>query len=334
MKKTLRSILVIALSMVMAMSMLTTAFAAVYDPNVGGGTIREEAPTPSEPTSYKIQINEDQKDSIQSDKKTATAGQLVTLTLDKGVNADAIAVLDENGNLIPLTKVSDTEYTFRMPAGDVTIGEDLRLITDDHFAYIKGYPDGSFKPQGNLTRAEAATIFYRLLVNTNVMKSVTFSDVKAGSWYYEAVSVLAGKGVIKGYPDGTFGPNRTVTRAEFCTMASRFFRLKEGTVKFTDVKTSFWGYRYIASAVAYGWLTDAEVAYNPNGAISRAEVVNLVNRMLGRVADAEFVEKNAKSVTSFTDVKTTDSFFLDVMEAANAHDFKTTRGVENWTGLK
>ncbi|MCQ2420941.1 MAG: S-layer homology domain-containing protein, partial [Clostridia bacterium] len=287
-----------------------------------------------EADSFNIVINDAQKDVIKSDKKSATAGETVTLTVPADVNPAAIGVLDEDGKAIPLTKVNNTTYTFKMPASDVSVGEDLRLNSTDHFAYIKGYPDGSFKPNGSLTRAEAATIFYRLLVNTNVMRSVSFSDVKAGSWYYEAVSVLAGKGVIKGYPDGTFGPNRSVTRAEFCAMASRFFALKDGTLKFTDVKSSYWGYPYIASAVAHGWLTDAAAAYKPDSAISRAEVVNLVNRMLGRKADKTFLSGNGAKVTSFTDVKSGDSCYLDVMEAANAHNFKTASGSEAWTGLK
>ena len=194
--------------------------------------------------------------------------------------------------------------------------------------------DGTFQPGGGLTRAEAATIFHRLLLDTSLTKSVSFSDVKAGSWYESAVKVLASKGVIGGYPDGLFKPNASVTRAEFCAMASRFFALEEGTVKFTDVPTTFWGYPYIASVVAKGWLSDSATAYQPNGAISRAEVVSIVNKMLGRSADEAFLSKGADGLKAFTDVKAGDSCYLDVMEAANAHNYKRSGGKEAWTGLQ
>ena len=236
-----------------------------------------------------------------------------------------------------VTKNENGTYTFKMPACDVNVSGaviDLRLNTTDHFAYIQGYPDGTFQPGGSLTRAEAATIFYRLLLDTSMTKSVSFSDVRSGSWYETAVKTLASKGVLTGYPNGTFQPNASVTRAEFCAMASRFFALEEGTVKFTDVPETFWGYKYIASVVAKGWLADSEVAYNPNGAISRAEVVSIVNRMLGRSADAAFLAKGADGLKSFTDVKTGDACYLDVMEAANGHDYRTGSTGETWTGLK
>ena len=105
-------------------------------------------------------------------------------------------------------------------------------------------------------------------------------------------------------------------------------------MKFTDVPTTFWGYPYIASVVAKGWLTDSATAYQPNGAISRAEVVSIVNKMLGRSADAAFLAKGADGLKAFTDVKADDSCYLDVMEAANAHDYKTSGTNEIWTGLK
>ena len=216
---------------------------------------------------------------------------------------------------------------------------DMILNTTDHNAYIKGYPDGTVRPDGRITRAEVATILDRLMKDQvkarfDSKPTVNFSDVSSGAWYYDAVQMCAKAGIVAGYPDGSFKPNASVTRAEFCAMASRFFTLEEGTVKFTDVPTTFWGYPYIASVVAKGWLTDSEAAYNPNGAISRAEVVSIVNKMLGRSADAAFLAKGADGLKAFTDVKADDSCYLDVMEAANAHDYKTSGTNETWTGLK
>lgn len=341
MKKMLSRVLVLMLAMTMALGM--TVYAVDTTPSSGAqegtgssGTLTETPVTPSAP-SYRVIVDDAQKDLLKPDRSTASAGTTVTIKVAEGVSVDDIQVIDKNGKTIELTKVNDTTYTFKMPACDVNVSGtviDLRLNTTDHFAYIQGYPDGTFQPDGSLTRAEAATIFYRLLLDTSVTKSVTFSDVKVGTWYETAVKVLASKGVIAGYPDGTFKPNASVTRAEFCAMASRFFALEEGTVKFTDVPTTFWGYPYIASVVAKGWLTDSEAAYNPNGAISRAEVVSIVNRMLGRSADAAFLAKGADGLKSFSDVKASDACYLDVMEAANAHDYKTSGTNETWTGLK
>ena len=204
----------------------------------------------------------------------------------------------------------------------------------DHYAYIKGYPNGSFKPTDTITRAEAATIFYRLLLDQTMTKNVQFSDVPAGKWYETAVKTLASKGVITGYTDGTFKPTKSVTRAEFCAMASRFFSLKEGSVKFTDVPTTFWGYKYIASVVARGYLDDVEGAYEPNGAITRAEVVSIVNRMLSRSADSAYLAKGDEGLKTFTDVAETDACYLNVMEAANGHDYTKSGKTETWKNLK
>ncbi len=335
MKHTFRRILSLVLALCLFAALGTVALA------VSGEQYDDTMGNPSTPSggvpSYRVIVDDAQKDQLKPDRSTASAGTTVTIKVAEGVSVDDIQVIDKNGKTIELTKVNDTTYTFKMPACDVNVSGaviDLRLNTTDHFAYIQGYPDGTFQPDGSLTRAEAATIFYRLLLDTSVTKSVTFSDVKVGTWYETAVKVLASKGVIAGYPDGTFKPNASVTRAEFCAMASRFFALEEGTVKFTDVPTTFWGYPYIASVVTKGWLTDSEAAYNPNGAISRAEVVSIVNRMLGRSADAAFLAKGADGLKSFSDVKANDTCYLDVMEASNAHDYKTSGTNETWTGLK
>ena len=303
-----------------------------YDPEFtlddGGGY--------SEPV-YRVIVEEGQKDQLKPDRSTAAAGSTVTIKVADGVTADDIKVVDKNGKPVEIKKIDDNTYTFVMPASDVNVSgtvEDLRLNDTDHFAYITGYPDGTFKPNGNLTRAEAATIFYRLLLDQTMTKNVQFSDVPAGKWYETAVKTLASKGVITGYTDGTFKPTKSVTRAEFCAMASRFFSLKEGSVKFTDVPTTFWGYKYIASVVARGYLDDVEGAYEPNGAITRAEVVSIVNRMLSRSADSAYLAKGGEGLKTFTDVAETDACYLNVMEAANGHDYTKSGKTETWKNLK
>lgn len=335
MKRNIRTILSLVLVICLCASLCGGVFAAAGEQHDNEfGNPDENSYTDS---FYRVVVVEDQKDKLIPDHTTAAAGATVTIKVVEGVSASEIIVLDKGKKPVKVTKVDDTTYTFKMPASDVTVDgvlEDLRLNTTDHMAYIQGYPDGTFRPAGSLTRAEAATIFYRLLLDTTITKNISFSDVEAGKWYETAIKTLASKGVITGYTDGTFKPNKDVTRAEFCAMASRFFALETSTLKFTDVPTNFWGYRYIASVVAKGWMTDAEVAYNPNGAITRAEVVGIVNRMLDRSADEDYLEKADENLKTFTDVTKTDSFYLDVMEAANGHDYeKTVRG-ESWTALK
>ena len=230
MKKLFSRVIVLMLMMTMVLGMTVYVAAETSGVQQGtgsSGTLTETPFTPSVPT-YRVIVDDAQKDQLKPDRTAASAGTTVTIKVAANVSADAIQVLGKDGKAVELTKVNDTTYTFKMPACDVNVSGaviDLRLNTTDHFAYIQGYPDGTFQPSGGLTRAEAATIFYRLLLDTSLTKSVSFSDVKAGSWYENAVKVLASKGVIAGYPDGSFRPQQYITRAEFATILMRYAKL-------------------------------------------------------------------------------------------------------------
>jgi len=189
-----------------------------------------------------------------------------------------------------------------------------------HIAYVNGYEDNTFRPSNGITRAEAATILYNLLDEDSHKKFDTsvnsFSDVKSG-WYLTQVSTLANAGVIKGYTDNTFRPNDKVTRAEFVKMVVEIKGYVAGAVEpFTDVTTSDWYYDSAATAYTNDWVKGAAL-YNPNKAMSRAEVVTFLNRVLERES-CEYA--GSASAVSFSDVVSGDWYYGAVIEAANGHD--------------
>lgn len=207
------------------------------------------------------------------------------------------------------------------------------LETEDHVAYLNGNANGTFRPNGNMTRAEAAQMFYNLLLDQQVETTVSFQDVPENAWYTEAVNALASLGILNGEKPGQFAPNRAITRAEFATIAMRFAQpAAEGNNLFTDVKDSDWFYAQVVGASQYGWINGySDGTFRPNSTITRAEAATLVNRMLARAADADYVDANGDSLRQFPDVGQTDWFYYAVMEAANVHDYAKTDGVESWT---
>ncbi len=211
------------------------------------------------------------------------------------------------------------------------------LIKDDHFAYMKGNPSGNFRPNDNLTRAEAATVFYNLLVDKSMgSQTASFTDVDDNMWYATAINTLASKGIINGYADGTYHPEKNVTRAEFAAIASRFDSLSTGSVSFKDVDESHWAYDYIISAATKKWITGYEDGtFHPDSNITRAEVVVLVNRVLERTPDETFISANASKLVKFNDVTTAHWAYANIVEATNAHDYYIDdSGVEHWDKLR
>lgn len=203
------------------------------------------------------------------------------------------------------------------------------LNTQDHTAYIKGYSNGMFKPENSVTRAEAAQMLYSLLLDKNV-EGKTFTDVPEGKWYSAAVSAVAGLGLVNGYPDGTFLPNKSITRAEFVTMAVNCDTLLEGTSPFTDVPQSFWAAPYIATAAAKGWIGGFEDgSFHPNKNITRAQAVTILNKMLGRNPDPEAGTK--EGTRNFYDVFPDYWACGNILEASNDHYYSSNGDSEYWT---
>lgn len=216
----------------------------------------------------------------------------------------------------------------------------LGLNTTDHFAYIVGYGNGEVRPQNNITRAEVATIFFRLLTDDvrdeNLTKTNRYSDVAATSWYNTAVSTLSSMGIITGYPDGTFRPNAAITRAEFAAIAARFDNDGDKTAaKFSDIATH-WARDEISIAYNNGWITGyPDGTFGPQRDITRAETMTLVNRVLNRQPETE--DDLLPNMTVWTDNANPKAwYYLAVQEATNSHyyKFKTNSKYEKWTELR
>ena len=220
------------------------------------------------------------------------------------------------------------------------------LEKSDHFAYMQGYPEGTFLPENNMTRAEAVVMFSRLL-SKKMDLSVDFRknfypDIDITNpdmllpWYVNQVCYMCDLGVLADFSrDENFRPNEPVTRAEFATLASHFDELElVDTNDFLDVPDDHWAVKYINSAAEKGWIIGyPDKTFKPESLITRAEVVTLVNRMLERVADKEYLEANAGSLPrNYWDLETSYWGYLNIMEASTGHDYiKDSDGNEKWT---
>ena len=223
----------------------------------------------------------------------------------------------------------------------VTIPDDVPtgLNGDDHYAYIVGYPNGNVEPNGNITRAEVATIFFRLLTEevrtANSTQSNSLSDVTRGQWFNHAVSTLSSMGIVKGHNDGTFAPNAPITRAEFAAIAARFDDKNTDTSsKFTDI-ASHWAKNEIGIAANKGWINGyPDGTFRPNQYITRAESMTLVNRVLNRLPENSSDLLN--SMIKWPDNSDASAwYYLAVQEATNSHYYKTKENkFEKWTELR
>ena len=211
------------------------------------------------------------------------------------------------------------------------------LNTEDHYAYIVGYNDGTVKPNNNITRAEVATIFFRLLTDDARAyywsTDSGFSDVKPGDWYNNAVATMVNAGILTGYSDGTFKPNANITRAEFATIAARFlsnsYSLND---RFYDTE-GHWAEPYINRAAEVGWINGYnDGSFKPDRAITRAEAVTLVNAVLGREPHEDHLLNN---MVTWPDNPKFAWYYEDIQEATNSHDYVWASGnaYEIWTKL-
>lgn len=213
------------------------------------------------------------------------------------------------------------------------------VFSGDHYAYIIGYSDGLVHPEANITRAEVATIFFRLLDDATRARYMTtensFADVNSGMWFNTAVSTMAAMGIVNGYPDGNFHPNANITRAEFAAIAARFDSNGNTTgVSFRDIY-GHWAQKEINLAYNNGWMIGYEGGFfKPNQNIIRAEAMTMINRVLQRVPESK--NDLLENMIVWPDNKDTSKwYYLAVQEATNSHDYgRKTNGYEYWSQLK
>ena len=246
-----------------------------------------------------------------------------------GNTGGGTTIPDTQTPLDPGTTIADQDVPLAAPG----------LNNTDHFDYIKGYViDGQIlvRPEANITRAEVATIFFRLMTKefreANWATENDFTDVKKGDWYNNAISTCTKAGILKGYEDGTFKPNQTISREEFAAIAARFAseEVPAGGM-FKDI-AGRWSEKDIERAAAMGWIKGSNGLFRPVDKITRAEVIVIVNRMLDRVPDADHMLPDMKT---FADNTPDMWWYADVQEATNSHEYdRAEDGVTGiWTSL-
>lgn len=250
-------------------------------------------------------------------------GTHVKFTVSRAGFSPFILVWDEYNT--PITPIPEPDNS---PVG---------LNTEDHVAYIIGYEDGTVRPGANITRAEVATIFFRLLTDETResywSQSSGFTDVASGAWYNNAVSTLTRAGILDGYEDGSFRPNASITRAEFTKIAVSFFKHVGGASAnpFSDVPDSAWYAEFVKAAAELGLIGGYEDGtFRPNAPITRAEACTIVNRTLGRAPDKDNLLPEHEMLT-WPDNSRDAWYYAQIQEATNSHDYQWLGAIELWT---
>ena len=222
-------------------------------------------------------------------------------------------------------------------AGWEATGVPDKLNGDDYFAYVVGYSDSTVRPNANISRAEVATIFFRLLKSDirdgNLTADNEFSDVSDGQWHNKAISTMAKLGIVKGRRADRFDPDASITRAEFAAICARFStRSVENSSSFSDI-SGHWAENEIERAAAFGWISGyPDGTFRPDARITRAEAMTMINRVLCRMPQSE--SDLLDSMVTWPDNKPSDWHYLSVQEATNSHDFNRQGEVgESWTKL-
>ncbi len=262
-----------------------------------------------------------------------------TVTLDKAPVRESYTFTGWYADKALTDKITNVKMTGNKTvyAGWKATGVPDMLNGDDHDAYVIGYPDGNVHPQGNISRAETATIFFRLLKadtrDGNLTAENVFADVANGKWFNKAVSTMAKLGIVKGRSAETFAPDAPITRAEFAAICARFNTKPTNTSNsFSDI-SGHWAEAEIERAVAFGWIAGyPDGTFRPDTYITRAEAMTMINRVLCRMPQDE--KDLLRTMVVWPDNKPSDWHYLAVQEATNSHEFERKGAVnETWTKL-
>lgn len=276
--------------------------------------------------------------------EVSLAGQRVRKFVD-GDTYETVLALEDSEWMIVDTSISPVYFENTIDTGKddyypiiipTIINKDTGMLNKtDHFAYVIGYPDGTVHPNGQITRAEVATIFFRLLRDEvrdgAFTTSNSYSDVAYGKWYNNPISTMSALGIITGYPDGTFKPNKPITRAEFAAIAARFDETQSGkSATFSDV-IGHWAAKEIGIAYYNDWIKGyPDGTFKPDQNITRAEAMTLINRVLERKPESP--ADLLTNMNKWTDnMDTSKWYYLDVQEATNSHGYtRKTFNYELW----
>lgn len=276
--------------------------------------------------------------------EVSLAGQRVRKFVD-GDTYETVLALEDSEWMIVDTSISPVYFENTIDTGKddyypiiipTIINKDTGMLNKtDHFAYVIGYPDGTVHPNGQITRAEVATIFFRLLKDEvrdgAFTTSNSYSDVAYGKWYNNPISTMSALGIITGYPDGTFKPNKPITRAEFAAIAARFDETQSGkSATFSDV-IGHWAAKEIGIAYANEWIKGyPDGTFKPDQNITRAEAMTMINRVLERKPESP--ADLLTNMNKWTDnMDTSKWYYLDVQEATNSHAYtRKTFNYELW----
>ncbi len=297
-------------------------------------------------TIVNVKITDKDGKAVTNFSKSADSKGNLTITLPNGKTLDngnfyTVTVTDNKGNAKENVTVLLKDRNKGEATGTTGKNGVVTIPGKTHTAYFFGYEDGTFRPDNNMSRAEAAAIFARLISEQKGEKisgKSDFADVKSNGWYSKFIGYIEKYGIIKGYDNNTFKPDENISRAEFIAMTVRFNSLfndvKKGgyTVKYTDVASNYWAYSDIAYAKHAGWLNGyADGTFKGDNAITRAEVVTVVNKATGRTADEGYINKNLSSLNKFTDLKNNSHWaFYAIEESANTHIGVTGTDNETW----
>ena len=261
------------------------------------------------------------------------------VTLDKTPTRESYTFTGWYADKALTDKITNVKMTGNKTvyAGWEATGVPDMLNGDDHYAYVVGYSDGTVRPNANISRAEVATIFFRLLKEDvrdgNLTAENTFTDVTDGQWHNKAISTMAKLGVVKGRNAEAFDPDAPITRAEFATICARFDKTQISTSSnFTDI-SGHWAEMYIERAATLGWIAGySDGTFRPSNYITRAEAMTMINRVLCRMPQS--ADDLLNNMTVWPDNHPTDWHYLAVQEATNSHDFDRKGEVnETWTKL-